>query len=194
MPKLGSTRPYAPKYLPRSHASLWKLGCASALLIYGVGCVVLAGRVRDACTHGNCRHGFYSKYTYGERTDYSLWQYGFPTIVLVVVYALASRFQLAPNRRNQAASSSGVAQQGAEPRAPAGTGVRVRQPYTTEPGHARSGTGTLRCRSCGAPMVLRLARRGRSAGSQFWGCSRFPECRGTLPYMPTGGGNTPKSP
>ena len=35
------------------------------------------------------------------------------------------------------------------------------------------------CPKCGAPMVLRKARRGPNAGSQFWGCSRFPPCRGT---------------
>lgn len=28
-------------------------------------------------------------------------------------------------------------------------------------------------------MVLRLARRGRNAGNEFWGCSTFPTCRGT---------------
>ena len=34
---------------------------------------------------------------------------------------------------------------------------------------------------CGRPMVLRTARRGRSAGSQFWGCAGFPSCTGTRP-------------
>jgi restriction system protein len=28
-------------------------------------------------------------------------------------------------------------------------------------------------------MVKRLARRGSSAGSTFWGCSSYPKCRGT---------------
>ena len=28
-------------------------------------------------------------------------------------------------------------------------------------------------------MRLRTARRGRNAGNQFWGCSRYPACRGT---------------
>lgn len=35
------------------------------------------------------------------------------------------------------------------------------------------------CPSCGSEMRLRTARRGPSAGSRFWGCSRFPKCRGT---------------
>ena len=37
------------------------------------------------------------------------------------------------------------------------------------------------CPRCGSPMVLRTARRGRSAGQQFLGCTRYPQCQGTLP-------------
>jgi four helix bundle suffix protein len=37
------------------------------------------------------------------------------------------------------------------------------------------------CPLCGKPLVLRAARRGSRAGSQFWGCSAFPECKGTRP-------------
>lgn len=37
------------------------------------------------------------------------------------------------------------------------------------------------CPKCGAPMVLRTAQRGSHAGQQFWGCSRFPGCRATVP-------------
>ncbi|NLV43000.1 MAG: hypothetical protein GXY07_00705, partial [Candidatus Hydrogenedentes bacterium] len=32
---------------------------------------------------------------------------------------------------------------------------------------------------CGKPMVRREARQGERAGKAFWGCSGFPECRGT---------------
>jgi restriction system protein len=35
------------------------------------------------------------------------------------------------------------------------------------------------CPLCGGAMVKRLARRGANAGKTFWGCYRFPECRGT---------------
>jgi restriction system protein len=37
------------------------------------------------------------------------------------------------------------------------------------------------CLQCGAAMVVRTAHRGAHAGQQFWGCSRFPECRATVP-------------
>jgi restriction system protein len=37
------------------------------------------------------------------------------------------------------------------------------------------------CPACGKAMVLRTARKGNQAGSQFWGCSGYPECTATLP-------------
>jgi four helix bundle suffix protein len=37
------------------------------------------------------------------------------------------------------------------------------------------------CAVCSKAMVLRTARKGPKAGSQFWGCSGYPECRATLP-------------
>ena len=36
--------------------------------------------------------------------------------------------------------------------------------------------GTPECPSCGSAMVLRRVRKGPRAGSQFWGCSRYPNC------------------
>ena len=39
----------------------------------------------------------------------------------------------------------------------------------------------LNCPDCGAPMSLRTARRGRNSGGQFYGCTRYPQCRATLP-------------
>jgi len=52
-----------------------------------------------------------------------------------------------------------------------------------------SGSGTYRtgatpgnsprCPRCGSAMHRRTAHRGTNAGGSFWGCSRFPVCRGT---------------
>lgn len=36
-----------------------------------------------------------------------------------------------------------------------------------------------RCPKCAASMVRRTAKNGVNAGSQFWGCSTYPACRGT---------------
>jgi restriction system protein len=35
------------------------------------------------------------------------------------------------------------------------------------------------CPVCNAAMVRRTAKKGANAGSQFWGCSQYPACRGT---------------
>ncbi len=37
------------------------------------------------------------------------------------------------------------------------------------------------CPLCRRPMTLRNARKGLNAGTQFWGCTAFPKCRGTRP-------------
>ena len=37
------------------------------------------------------------------------------------------------------------------------------------------------CPRCQKPMRLRTAKQGPNAGQQFWGCSGYPNCRGTRP-------------
>lgn len=37
------------------------------------------------------------------------------------------------------------------------------------------------CPVCGGLMALRTAKSGRSPGSQFWGCTNYPQCKGTSP-------------
>ena len=37
------------------------------------------------------------------------------------------------------------------------------------------------CPQCGKPMALRTAKNGKNAGSQFWGCTAYPDCKGTAP-------------
>ena len=34
------------------------------------------------------------------------------------------------------------------------------------------------CPQCGSGMVKRTARKGGNAGGEFWGCSKFPACKG----------------
>lgn len=53
---------------------------------------------------------------------------------------------------------------------------------TTSLGQRDTGSQAPSCPQCGAPMVLRTAKRGTNAGQQFWGCSTFPKCRGTKSY------------
>ena len=39
------------------------------------------------------------------------------------------------------------------------------------------------CPVCGKPMRQRVARRGPHANQPFWGCSGYPDCKGTLPIQ-----------
>ena len=47
-------------------------------------------------------------------------------------------------------------------------------------------TPEMVCPKCGSNMLLRTARRGNNAGRKFWGCSKFPDCRGILNYEENG--------
>ena len=39
------------------------------------------------------------------------------------------------------------------------------------------------CPVCGKAMLLRTARKGPNTGQPFWGCSGYPDCKGTLPAV-----------
>jgi restriction system protein len=46
---------------------------------------------------------------------------------------------------------------------------------------ARSAVSSvIQCPRCGGSMVLRTAKNGFRAGTRFWGCSRYPACRGIV--------------
>lgn len=47
------------------------------------------------------------------------------------------------------------------------------------PGTSAGTSAAASCPRCGQQMIKRLARKGRNAGSYFWGCSRYPVCKGT---------------
>jgi restriction system protein len=60
---------------------------------------------------------------------------------------------------------------------------QVQKSSTTNPAIASekksSAQADPHCPCCGKQMVLREARKGNHAGKQFWGCTEFPQCRGT---------------
>ena len=58
---------------------------------------------------------------------------------------------------------------------PSPQGVHPLVPAAGLPTATRSET----CPHCGSSLVMRTARRGKSAGDEFWGCSSFPKCRYT---------------
>ncbi len=42
-------------------------------------------------------------------------------------------------------------------------------------------TASPACPTCGGLMMARTARKGSRAGVQFWGCAKYPACKGTRP-------------
>lgn len=50
------------------------------------------------------------------------------------------------------------------------------------PAHRESpgGSPTPVCPDCGGDMIKRTARHGDRAGMTFWGCARYPDCRGIV--------------
>lgn len=57
----------------------------------------------------------------------------------------------------------------------------VEQKSTAQVPSVESSAKVPQCPKCGGQMIRRVARRGANAGKAFWGCSKFPKCRGTLP-------------
>lgn len=57
---------------------------------------------------------------------------------------------------------------------PPATAVAYVSPVTSV-----SATRIPTCPRCGAQMKLRVAKAGANAGKSFWGCVKFPDCRGT---------------
>ena len=54
----------------------------------------------------------------------------------------------------------------------------AKQP-ASKPTMAQSNTAIEpNCPQCGSGMVKRTARKGGNAGGEFWGCSKFPTCKG----------------
>jgi restriction system protein len=56
---------------------------------------------------------------------------------------------------------------------------RQRNPSERPDQTDRTDQKTPVCPLCQKPMALRTARQGRNAGARFWGCSAYPECKGT---------------
>lgn len=81
--------------------------------------------------------------------------------------------------RDSARDSS---QETATPRGEKARPERVATPGSArERGRAGPDEFHPKCPVCGGPMRRRLARQGPHSGEEFWGCSHYPDCRGTLP-------------
>ncbi len=44
----------------------------------------------------------------------------------------------------------------------------------------KESSGIPSCPKCGSSMVLRETKKGQNIGKKFWGCAKFPQCRGLM--------------
>lgn len=66
----------------------------------------------------------------------------------------------------------------------AGAAPPAARPLPTERPTAaahRESAAAPACPACSKPMTRRVASKGSNAGRAFWGCTAFPQCRGTRP-------------
>lgn len=59
-------------------------------------------------------------------------------------------------------------------------GVRPPVKFSRDPLSVMT-TGAPFCPACQTQMVRRTAKRGANAGKEFWGCPRYPDCKGMRP-------------
>ena len=59
----------------------------------------------------------------------------------------------------------------------------IKPAATTQPTpqYVPTATDNPVCPKCGASMAKRTAKQGANAGNMFWGCSKYPQCRGIVP-------------
>lgn len=53
----------------------------------------------------------------------------------------------------------------------------ARFPWSTEAKDDEGKWAMANCPDCGAPLVIRYAKRGMNEGHKFYGCKRFPKCK-----------------
>ena len=95
------------------------------------------------------------------------WSAFLVTIISLVGGVVVFRAISAPLDREKAAKEAAL--------------VAEREQWSEQRKAAAKAEGTD-CPKCGHPLQLRTAKRGRNSGSQFWGCSRYPSCKGTRPF------------
>ena len=130
------------------------------VVIYIIGFVIANKSVSDSCTHGNCKHGWNSKYNKEEKNLASLWIIGFP----IASYLFVTKVLPEPPKKPRSSYRS-------PQRA-------IREEKT--PTVAADTTESPICPKCNSSMKIRVARKGKHAGKQFWGCSNFPRCNGIV--------------
>jgi restriction system protein len=123
-----------------------------------------------------------------DRTDaeaYGPWlNHADPAVVANAVICLIHQANYLLDRQIAGLESQFIQAGGYSERLAAARLEERRKQHRTDPTDQTDGTDQSRetvpaCPFCGKPMAMRTARKGARAGSRFWGCTGYPECKGT---------------
>lgn len=169
----------------------------AAALIYFIGCSHFNGEVRDPCTHGNCKHGWYSQYNKSEKTAARMWTIGYPIAGFIIYFLFSFRSRKELENGNKTSSDTKdipIAESDLpselQPPISITSGDYSKPTKVVEPSvkatdsqhNPPTASIAIMCSKCGGQMTLRIARQGRYSGRQFWGCNNYPRCRGIVDY------------
>jgi four helix bundle suffix protein len=104
-----------------------------------------------------------------------------PAVVANAIICLIHQANYLLDRQIQALERQFV-QQGGYSEQLAAARLRERQkPRTDRSDPTDPSDRSPACPVCGGIMAVRTAKKGPLAGSQFWGCVKYPDCKGTRP-------------
>lgn len=128
----------------------------AVVAMYFGGVFHFNGKVRDTCFHGNCTSGWQSKYNKNEQSVAVLWMIGYPIIMFLLVSVAL------PKRHEDI--------------------LEERQRLDEQEKKKMLEDSSPRCPECGSYTVIRTAYQGKFLGKSFWGCSKYPDCTGLIPF------------
>ena len=111
------------------------------------------------------------------------------TVWAVVAYSAGREKWLAKLRANSETPTTATATATATATEIPTVNLKVIPPPANSPiprtklAHPKS-SPKVKCPICGGGMSVRTARVGKNAGGKFWGCKRFPRCKGTKTHYP----------
>lgn len=137
-------------YIFAAKEKLQKIFLIIALTIYISISLFLNDNVKKASTHGNTKHGWYSKYNNKEKFIASTWFLTFPLGVSFLYIVFFKRRKEENHNAHESVNKN--------------TNI--------------TNLNIPLCPKCNSTMVKRLAKNGEFKGKYFYGCHKFPKCNG----------------
>lgn len=122
--------------------------------------------------------------SHGLMDNYGTWRMSDHELGTVADFLVASHTPRSAKRATARAPKAPRASEQPKPSELVRTSPGSVEPAAAEPA---PGAPTPPCPKCGTPTVLRYAKKGANAGQPFFGCPKFPKCRGVVAITESGG-------